>query len=446
MSYTLSMVRYIKIFTVLLVSLLYTSITYAQREGQNKRKVREIASNNDSSQYIQTTYPKQNQQFSNSEELATFTWTNSKNPNAENQYILEISRVDSRQKVKETFHFKTSEKSAKAKQVFKNKKPRDGLYRWQISEITTGKTSLPAYFSISNCIINFTITNVSIECLGFEGTNQRYKVCFTSNYSSASGDLSFNNPPSGVFAFDQNYDALPVNLVGTNNSLLNQSGSSASSVDYCFETVIDPGNVTFIGFALQGDDLNPSPALCIPGVSIIIEDLPTCICNDCDELKLWIEEYIVDQVTKSGNEYIINGTINLNQTIFGLEFQIQSLKFASEPKACSSGVSSIEESGVFLSTKTTINSSGNIHISNESVSGDPQSNNGASKNIAYFENAGFNGSIPFNLHIGVPGSIEGLNSDCCRMEYRICIKVKVYYDEDKCKSCVFQHCFEFKNK
>jgi hypothetical protein len=46
----------------------------------------------------------------------------------------------------------------------------------------------------------------------------------------------------------------------------------------------------------------------------------------------------------------------------------------------------------------------------------------------------------------LPGPITGLPPESCKMEYTVCVKVIVFYDAEKCKSCTFIHCFDFTNQ
>ena len=101
---------------------------------------------------------------------------------------------------------------------------------------------------------------------------------------------------------------------------------------------------------------------------------------------------------------------------------------------------------MFLTPGPIINGSTTFQMTNESISGSPLSNDNATKNIKYTSNSPLSGPIPVNLTLGLPGPISGLDPSCCLIEYRVCIKVYVFYEEGNCKSCVFTHCFEFNNQ
>jgi len=58
--------------------------------------------------------------------------------------------------------------------------PAAGNYMWKVTETSTGISSAPSLFSVSNCEFDLQITNETIECLGYEGENRKYKICFSS--------------------------------------------------------------------------------------------------------------------------------------------------------------------------------------------------------------------------------------------------------------------------
>lgn len=217
-------------------------------------------------------------------------------------------------------------------------------------------------------------------------------------------------------------------------------------MSYCFEVTVDPSTVTEIGFGLQGDDLDPSPIVCQPGASVMIDDLPDCICDECEDIELSFEDYTISMNGNTGNQFNINGNLNVNVPIYGVEVQIQSYSYSANPSACTDGVSSVEESGMILMPGTTINGSTSFQLANESISGSPNTNNNATKNIKYTSLSALTGAIPINLTVGLPGPLPGLDPDCCKIEYTVCIKIRIIYDEDECKSCVFTHCFTFNNQ
>ena len=389
--------------------------------------------------------PKNNSVFKNASEIKNFTWQVIGAKITNPQFIIEVTKIGSNQQAQRTYIEKTTSTSLGATRIFKENNLSDGQYRWKVTETTSGNSSDIMFFTFSNCEIDFAISNEEIECLGYEGENRKFKICFDSTYSSTSGDLTFANPGSGLSVFDQSYAALTYTMVSPNPTLLTQIGASSSTVSYCFEVTVS-ASVTAIGFGLQGDDLDPSPVLCQPGVSANFDELPECICDDCEEMELSFDNFNISLNGASGNQFNFDGDINVNMPIYGIEFQIQSYSYTANPSACTEGVSSVEESGMFLMPGTTINGSTSLQLVNESASGSPSSNDNATKNIKYTSNSALTGAIPVNLTIGLPGPISGLDPSCCEIEYTVCIKVKVFYEESNCKSCVFTHCFTFNNQ
>ncbi|MFB9056564.1 hypothetical protein ACFFU9_07370 [Mariniflexile ostreae] len=389
--------------------------------------------------------PKNNSVFNDASELKNFTWKllgrDIKNP----QYIIELTKIGRNQTSKRMYVEHTSKTSLAAMQVFKDTKVSAGQYRWKVTETTTGTTSNVMFFTFTSCEIDFAISNETIECLGYEGNDRKYKICFDSTYSSTSGDLTFADISSGLSVYDQSYASLSYTLTSPNPTLVTQIGASSSTVSYCFEVTVPP-SVTAIGFGLQGDDLDPSPVLCQPGVSNNFDELPDCFCNECEDIELSFDNFNIELNGTSGNQFNFNGELNANVPIYGIEFQIQSYSYTSAPSACSEGVGSVEESGVILMPGTSINGSTALQLLNETVSGNPSSNNNATKAVKYTSTAPLTGGIPVNLTVGLPGPISGFDSSCCAMDYTVCVKVKVFYDESNCKSCVFTHCFNFNNQ
>ncbi len=171
-----------------------------------------------------------------------------------------------------------------------------------------------------------------------------------------------------------------------------------------------------------------------------LDSIYACICHDCDTA---LFSFTPSGITPGANSNQINlaGNISVSglPAVYGLEIQVQSYNYSASPSACSNGVTGIEQSGVFLIPSTSINGITSIQMFNETVSG--TSNNNASKTIKLVSTTAFPSSIPVNLTIGLPGPLAGLDKDCCKMEYNLCIKIKVFHDREACKSCVFTYCF-----
>jgi hypothetical protein len=389
--------------------------------------------------------PKNNSSFKDTNEIGSFTWELNGTKIPKPNYIIEVAKLNNVKQSQRSYVIETSKNTINATTIFKDNKLSDGNYTWKVTETTTGVSSNPSYFTMSQCEIDFTISNEEIECLGYEQENRKFKICFDVTYSSISGDLTYLNPSSGLTVYDQTYAALSYTLVSPNPTLLSQIGVTASTVSYCFEVTVS-GSVTSIGFGLQGDDLDPSPITCQPGVSQFFDDLPECICDECEEIELSFDNFTITPNLGTGNQFNFNGNVNANVPIYGIEFQIQSYSYSASPSACTNGVSSVEESGMILMPGTTINGSTSLQLANETASGSLSSNNNATKNIKYTSTSPLTGAIPVNLTIGLPGPISGLDPSCCVIDYTVCIKVKVFYDESNCKSCVFTHCFNFNNQ
>lgn len=390
--------------------------------------------------------PANNSHFKSMADIKNFSWKLINTRIAKPQYIIEITQVDANQRAAQTYVSKTAKTYVSPKEVLQKTKEASGQYRWVVKELSTGIQSAPAFFSIGACSIDFRISDIEIECSGREDKKQKYTVCFTSNYSSSTGDLTFAGANSNLLVYDQSYTPLPFSMIGPNPTLISQTGNSGTTVDYCFEVSIDPTVVTNIGFGIQGDDLTPGPITCIPGAFASIDRLPECVCNECDNIEIKLDRWNVKQNGVQGNQFIASGFLDVNAPIYGVEFQVQSIRYEARPKNCTDGVSQLEESGVILMPGTSINGTNAIQLANEHVSGSPNTNNNATKNVSYFSNTAINNAIPIELNIGLPGPLPGFDFDCCQMEYEVCLKIKIYYNEDDCKSCAFQHCFKFTNQ
>lgn len=389
--------------------------------------------------------PKNNSNFQDAKSIRQFGWKLIGESISLPNYIIEVKQFDSKRRQIRSYSGTTKSTSISPSAVFKEAQITNGQYEWKVTETSTGISSTPSYFSVSNCQIEFNIGNEKIECLGYEGENRKFKISFESTYVSSSGDLTYANPGSGLTVYDQNFSSLTYTLVSPNPTLLTQVGATPSTVNYSFEVTVGP-SVTSIGFGLQGDDLDPSPILCQPGVSLVLDELPDCYCKECDDMVLSFDNFSITPNGSSGNLYNINGNINVNVPIYAMEFQVQSYAFSATPAACTGGVTQIEQSGMITMPGTTINGSSTLQLYNESASVSPSSNDNITKIIKYSSNTALTGPIPVNLNIGLPGPLAGLDPSCCAISYTVCIKVKVFYDQANCKSCVFTHCFEFTNQ
>ena len=355
-------------------------------------------------------------------------------------YIIEM--MDANSKIVKTA--KSKDTQIAAQKLFATDKP-SGHYIWRVTEQGSGIGGGPASLYFDNCDFTMTVDNVNIECKGYEGSDRKYEICFDVTYVSTTGDLTYTNSGSGLMVYDQNYTNLSYNLTGSNTSLQTQTGATQSTVHYCFETTVD-NNVTSIGFGLQGDDLDPSPAVtCQPGASNGIDDLPDCLCDECDRIQINADDFNIQQDSSNGS-FNFDGNINVSVPIYGIEFQVISMNYSSNPGTCSQGVTGVETSGVFLSG-TTVNGSNNIQFYNESSSpAGSGSNNNASKDIKYMSSSPMTGNIPVHLNMGLPQPLAGLNSGCCEINYTVCLRIKVFYEDGTCKTCSINKCFNFNNQ
>lgn len=316
--------------------------------------------------------------------------------------------------------------------------PAAGNYMWKVTETKTGISSNPSYFSVSSCDVNLQISDETIECLGYEGTNRKYKICFSSTYQSSTGDLTFSQTGSGLFVYDQNNSTIAATLVGSNTSLQTQMGSTSSTVNYCFEVLV-PAGVTSIGFGLQGDDLDPTPVTCQPGASLNFDTLPNCLCDACSAVDADISNFTS---TTQTNSMGLDGSITANVPVYGLEVQVVSYSYNAQPGACTAGVTDLEHSGMILLGQSSINNDTQLQAYN--LIGIPNNTN-ATKVVKYTFNSPMNGSIPIHLDMGLPMPLPGLDAGCCTISYRVCLQFKIYTDEGVCKSCVFEKCIQFTN-
>lgn len=313
-----------------------------------------------------------------------------------------------------------------------------GNYMWKVTETNTGLSSGPSYFSVSACDIDLQLSNETIECLGYEGENRKYKICFSSTYQSSVGDLTFNHAGSGLFVFDQSNNPLTPTLVGQNTNLQTQTGSSLSTVNYCFEVLV-PVGVTGIGFGLQGDDLDPTPVICQPGATLNSDTLPDCLCDQCDAVNTDISNFTP---TTQANSINLNGSITANVPIYGIEVQVVSYTYNAQPGACTAGVTDLEHSGMILLGQSSINNDTQLQAYN--LIGIPNNTN-ATKAVKYMFNSPMSGSIPIHLDMGLPLPLPGLDNGCCTINYRVCLQFKIYTERGLCTSCVFEKCIEFTN-
>lgn len=173
------------------------------------------------------------------------------------------------------------------------------------------------------------------------------------------------------------------------------------------------------------------------------DTLKVCLCNDCKGGTIDLKGFSATPDANNNGQFNIAGNVNVSglPAVYGIEFQVQSYDYAATPVACTNGVTNIAQSGMFLRPGTSINGTTAIQMFNETVSGDPNTNNNAAKDIKLVSTSPLPNSIPVALVLGLPAPITGLSKDCCKIKYDLCIKVTVFYDKDACKSCTFNYCF-----
>jgi len=235
----------------------------------------------------------------------------------------------------------------------------------------------------------------------------------------------------------------------TNISPASIIASTAQSFTISFELIaqspVTNFTVTLYAYSYHLNAATNQKVYCDKNFVLTFDNVPDCECKECESVRVRFNDFTTTQSGGSGNLFNIAGNITSSVPLYGIEIEMQSYSFSAAPSACSNGVTSLEESGMFIIPGTTINGSP-VQLFNEVASGSSNSNLNASKIIKLNSTSALNGNIPINLLIGLPGPIPGLDKDCCKINYKVCIKVKVFYDQKSCKSCTFTHCFEFNNQ
>jgi hypothetical protein len=335
-------------------------------------------------------------------------------------YVVEIKRLDKNGKPIQAFTEKTDNTKISAKSVFKTDKIVPGNYQWQVIETTSGICSSIMYFSSEPCQINFSIDSTNIDCLGYMGTNIRYKICFNSTYQSSTGDLTYISSGSGFSVWDQGSSPiLPVSAP----LLVVQPGSPMNTVHYCFEVVV-PASVSQIGFGLQGDDLNLTPIECKPGVSNTIDSLPSCKCTDCDSIQIIIP----------GNDIgILNSILWLKTPVIVMPGAVKTIKtqlvnfeFYPESTECMPCNRDSRQWGNFINgtlNDIDFNTNGILNWGHE-----------LQWNSNHLFPSNLNGIFKFN--ISLPPLVK-----CCDAKIRFCIRY--IFEFDNCVVCEKVICYSY---
>lgn len=385
--------------------------------------------------------PSNHEKFKSSKVIKQFTWKVIGKAINKPNYVLEVTRLDKREAVR---IIKTNKTRVAVSEIFMEEST-EGQYTWKVTETNTGESSDPHLFDVHNCKYEWPIKEETIECLGMDKDGKiKYKICFVSSFNSEGGHpLNFNNSSSGMNLFDQSGASHSFQFTGTPSGLISQS-ASPGSVSYCIETSL-PATATALNITLQGDQFSENS--CTPRTSFGFDTLPSCICNDCSTMQLSIGSFNAEVNPLNPSIYNLTGNLNTGTTpIYGMEIQVVSYSYNSAP-ACTNGVTSIEESGMIISAGTQVNNSSNVEFVNETASGNGSgTNNNATKTIKYMSGSAMSGNIPLDLSIGLPATAAGLNPDCCPINYKVCLKIKVYYQDGSCRYCTFRKCFNFSNQ
>ncbi len=311
-----------------------------------------------------------------------------------------------------------------------------------------------------NCAIN--IDSITYSCKGYNSNGKPvYSFKIYAKNNSTTGVTNLGN----TFTTDPNNgNAIPPSQNGNYLNIFPSAGGVISNLSPATTvlTVITPGAQQVI----SGDYTLNNPAnKCInfkvfantfitSGTSVTgntcssLKDtcLIACLCKDCDNMTADFSNFnTTTPAGSNGNQFNLSGSINVNVPVYGIEIDVQSYNVSSKPTTCSKGITGIEQSGMILMPGTTINNTSVIQLFNETISGSSASNNNATKQVKLISTTPITGSIPLNLLIGLPGPIAGLEPGCCKMEYQVCLRIKIFYDEKSCKSCVFTKCFQFSN-
>jgi len=364
----------------------------------------------------------------------TWKWNGAYPPKS---YYLEVFLLE-KDAVKVIFSKPVEGASLSAGKIW-GENPAQGIYQWQMTDLETGKQTPPSFFTLSDATCGTVTATIVAVCKdwGKDGL-PIYDVTLTLT----------NIPTSAALGCDVKYDSFAPfpagsGTIGPISPALPKSIAPGDTETFQF--TFTPGNLsqTTLIVRCKGywqDELGNTADLLIKG------PLPLCLCQDCRGI-----QNTAITVTPAGAPGVFDLTGSLITTgvpndIDAVEFQIKSYTVTAQPNSCTNGVSSVETSGVFLSPATTIEGSSALVFFNETNSpASAGTNNSASKNIKWVGGPLQQGTpIDFKLTVGLPPPLPGLNADCCKINYRVCIKTSVFYD-DKCKLCGNIFCVDFSN-
>lgn len=294
-------------------------------------------------------------------------------------------------------------------------------------------------------------TQYKITCLGkLADGNYHYKV------SGLVLNKVISNTDPWIESGESDGSPSPTNYIVpfggntiTNISPASIIASTASSFTISFELIapspVTNFTVTLYAYSYHLNAATNQKVYCDKNFVLTFDNVLPCECKECENIKVSFNDFNTTPSGSSGSLFNIAGNITSSVPLYGIEVEMQSYSYSAAPSACSNGITSLEESGMFIIPGTTINGSP-VQLFNETASGSANTNNNVSKIVKLMSASAMSGNIPLNLLVGLPGPIPGLNKDCCKIRYQVCVKVKVFYDRKSCKSCTFIHCFDFNNQ
>lgn len=371
--------------------------------------------------------------------LPNFTWKwNGAYP--PKSYYLEVFLLE--QDARKVIFSRSVEGASVSARDIWGEKPAPGIYQWQVTDLETGKQTPPAFFSLSRASCGSVIPTIVAVCKdwGQDGL-PIYDVTLTLT----------NTPTNQALACNVDYNSFEPFPIGsgiiTPGTILPVPPVTIKpGTTETFHFTFTPKNLSQTTISIKyigkwqdklknsADDLAEGP-------------LPLCLCNGCKGIEN--TPITVKPVAGKPGVFELSGsliTTGIPGPIDAAEFQVKSYTVTASPYYCSNGVESVETSGVFLGPASTINGSSALIFFNETISPTAAgTNNSASKDIKWLGGPLPQGtSIPFKLTVGLPPPLPGLNADCCKMKYQVCVKTSVFYDQ-QCKLCGNIFCVDFSN-
>lgn len=367
-------------------------------------------------------------------EFPTFSWKNKSKQ--VKSYTLNV--YDEKKKL--VYSKETSQNKLKTDKVLENvltsaSEKQDKRFSWNVTtqfQNCKPTTSDDGFIKMASRSQTIGITINSIECGKYTANGIEYKVNYTlDNYTGSAASWNVRT----INYYDENgtlFLSTPVTYT--------ISPGSQQVVNNVI--VVLPFNATELQIATIGETGN------IPNSGNVSTShaLPECYCDECENVEISINDANFTVSSQNPSVYAFTGKVAANIPIYGMEFQILSVDFSANPSSCSFGVRAVEESGMFIKPGSTINGVSNLENLNESVSGSMNTNNNISKIIRYGSLVPLNGNVPFSLNVGLPGPLPGLDASCCVLNYKVCIRVKVYTDVSHCNSCIYTVCYDFSNQ